>query len=501
MYLGTVLIFGLLALIVAVPLGVFGAYAFAGYTAGLLNFDIENLSISPDVLALEVAAGLAVPLIAALYPVIAGTRITVREAVSSYGLGVAVRRQADKQTSRQADGKRDNLPASLSARLSVSRPLLLSLRNTFRRKGRLALTLTTLTLGGAIFIGVVCVRDSLLITLDDAFKYWNYDVEVNFNRAYRSAYIEHEALRVPGAVKAESWAFRSARRQRADGSESANIVMIALPAATDMLQPTLLQGRWLLPAYENALVINTDLLRDEPDINVNDSIVLKMGDRETTWRVVGLVKGVLAGPFAYANYPYLTNVIGEVGRAGRVQVITAQHDAAFQSSVTKALEAHFERIGLRVSSTETTATNRARVESQFNIIVVFLMVMAILLAVVGGIGLMGTMSINVLERTREIGVMRAIGAADGAVIRIVVVEGILIGVTSWMVGATLAIPLSMALSNVVGNAFIRSPLSYTFSVSGAGLWLIIVVVLAALASILPAWNASRVSVRDVLAYE
>ncbi len=199
--------------------------------------------------------------------------------------------------------------------------------------------------------------------------------------------------------------------------------------------------------------------------------------------------------------PNLTNVIGEVGRAGRVQVITAQHDAAFQSSVTKALEAHFERIGLRVSSTETTATNRARVESQFNIIVVFLMVMAILLAVVGGIGLMGTMSINVLERTREIGVMRAIGAADGAVMRIVVVEGILIGVTSWMVGATLAIPLSMALSNVVGTAFLRAPLSYTFSVSGAGLWLIIVVVLVTLASILPAWNASRVSVRDVLAYE
>jgi putative ABC transport system permease protein len=488
MYLGTVLIFGLLALLVAVPLGVFGAYAFAGYTAGLLNFDIENLSISPDVLALEVAAGLAVPLVAALYPVIAGTRITVRAAVSGYGLG-------------KGHYGRSRLDRLIGRIRFLSRPLLLSLRNTFRRKGRLALTLTTLTLGGAIFIGVVCVRDSLLITLDDAFKYWNYDVEVNFNRAYRSAYIEHEALRVPGAVKAESWAFSAARRQRADGSESANIMMIALPAATDMLQPTLLQGRWLLPADENALVINTDLLRDEPDINVNDAIVFKMGDRETTWRVVGLVKGVLAGPYAYANYPYLTNVIGEVGRAGRVQVITAQHDAAFQSSVTKALEAHFEQIGLRVNSTETTATNRARVELQFDIIVVFLMVMAILLAVVGGIGLMGTMSINVLERTREIGVMRAIGAADGTVMRIVVVEGILIGVTSWIVGVILAIPLSMALSNVVGTAFLRAPLSYTFSLSGAALWLIIVVVLAALASILPAWNASRVSVRDVLAYE
>jgi putative ABC transport system permease protein len=441
-----------------VPLGAFGAHAFAGYTAGLLNFDIGGLDVSPAVLGLEVTAGLAVPLLAALYPVIAGTRVTVREAISAYGLGKG----------RFGRGRVDRL---LERVRGLSRPLLLSLRNTFRRKGRLALTLTTLTLGGAIFIGVVCVRDSLLITLDDAFKYWNYDVEVNFNRTYRGAYIEREALRVPGIVKAESWAFQGARRQRADGSESANILMIALPAATEMLQPTLLQGRWLLPADENAVVINTDLLKNEPDIEVGDQIVLKMDERESTWRVVGLVKGVLAGPFAYANYPYLTSVIGEVGRAGRVQVVTEPHDAAFQSRSAKALEAHFEQVGLRVSSTETTAANRTRVEAQFNIIVVFLMVMAILLAVVGGIGLMGTMSINVLERTREIGVMRAIGAVDGAVMRIVVVEGILIGVISWIVGAVLAIPLSMVLSNVVGTAFLRSPLTYIFSVGGAALWL------------------------------
>jgi putative ABC transport system permease protein len=248
-------------------------------------------------------------------------------------------------------------------------------------------------------------------------------------------------------------------------------------------------------------VINTDLVKNEPDLKVGDRIVLKIDERETTWQVVGLVKGVLAGPFAYANYPFLASTIREVGRAGRVQVITTQHDAAFQAQTAKALETRFEQDGLRVGTTETTAANRLRVESQFNIIVIFLMVMAILLAVVGGIGLMGTMSINVLERTREIGVMRAIGAADWAVIRIVLVEGILIGAISWVIGVLLAIPLSIGLSNVVGSAFLRSPLSYTFSISGAGIWLLIVTILAALASTLPAWNASRVSVRDVLAYE
>ena len=134
-------------------------------------------------------------------------------------------------------------------------------------------------------------------------------------------------------------------------------------------------------------------------------------------------------------------------------------------------------------------------------IVVFLLIMAMLLAVVGGLGLMGTMSINVLERTREIGVMRAIGATDGAMLRIVMVEGILIGMLSWLIGALVALPLSKLMNEGVGVAFQAPGLSFTFSTQGVLLWLGIVVVLAGLASFLPAWNATRVTVRDVLSYE
>ncbi len=127
--------------------------------------------------------------------------------------------------------------------------------------------------------------------------------------------------------------------------------------------------------------------------------------------------------------------------------------------------------------------------------------MAVLLAVVGGLGLMGTMSINVLERTREIGVMRAIGASDGSVRRIVIVEGVLIGVLSWAMGTAVAFPLSMLLSEAVGQSLLESPLSYTFSPPGALIWLVLVIVIATLASLLPAYRAARMSVRETLSYE
>src|SRR5262249_38883809 len=119
MYLATVLVYGLLALLIAVPLGALGAYAFTKYLAQLINFDIIDYTTPPRVLALEVGAGLVVPLLAALWPVLSGARVTVREAISNYGLG----------RGRFGRGRIDRLLEQVHF---LSRPLLLSLRNTFR---------------------------------------------------------------------------------------------------------------------------------------------------------------------------------------------------------------------------------------------------------------------------------------------------------------------------------------------------------------------------------
>jgi putative ABC transport system permease protein len=492
LYVGMVLIFSLLSLVVAVPLGGLAAYASTSYLANLINFDLAGFRIPSQALALEVAVGLIAPLLAALYPIFSGARITVREALSTYGL------------SKGHFGKNliDRLVEEVTSAIrALSRPMRLSLRNTFRRKGRLALTLSTLTLGGAIFIAVLSVHASLLTTFDDALTYWNYDIEVDFAHSHRIPKIEREAKSVPGVIEAESWTGNTARRVRPDGHEGPNIYVLAPPANTNMIQPEVIEGRWLRPDDENAIVLNTYVLKEEPDIKVGDEIVLKIEAREMTWQVVGIVKGVMTGSIAYANQPYFARMIRFVGRSGGVQIVGERHDSAFQSELAKKLKEHFDSRGLRVSSTETIASIRENVEYQFNIVVVFLTIMAILIAIVGGLGLMGTMSINVIERTREIGVMRAVGASDGSVLRIFMVEGLFIGVLSWFVGAILALPIGKLLSDAVGIAFTESPLNYTFSIKGTLLWLAVVLILAALASFLPARSASRLTVREVLAYE
>jgi putative ABC transport system permease protein len=123
------------------------------------------------------------------------------------------------------------------------------------------------------------------------------------------------------------------------------------------------------------------------------------------------------------------------------------------------------------------------------------------LAIVGGLGLSGTMSINVLERVREIGVMRAVGASDWIVLQVILVEGLVIGLISWFTGSLLAFPLSRILSDQLGLLLLENPLRFSFSIFGLLLWLVVAMVLSFLASYLPARNASRLTVREVLTYE
>ncbi len=165
------------------------------------------------------------------------------------------------------------------------------------------------------------------------------------------------------------------------------------------------------------------------------------------------------------------------------------------------LREHLESRGIELSGTETTQIMRDENKLMFTIIVAFLLLMAGLLAAVGGLGLTTTMSINVLERVREIGVLRAIGASNGSVRQIVLVEGIIMGLISWVVGLLLSVPTSIFMSEQLGLALIKIPLAYQYSFIAAALWFVVLQIVATVASLGPARNAERLTIREVLAYE
>ena len=308
MYLTMVLIYGLLALVLAIPLGIVGSRELSRFMAGLFNFNLTTIDVPPRAIIIQIIVGLLVPVLASLYPFIVGLRITAAEAMSSY------------QLSKQSFGTSllDRLMSGSllwTLRHVLIRPWILSLRNTFRSKGRLLLTLITLTLGGAIFIAVFSVQASLFRTLDDLLLAWNFDTMIIFSRSYRTAKIEQEALAVPGVVNADTWAQTVTRRVRPDGSESATIFVFAPHLNSELVAPPVLTaGRWLLPGDSNAVVITAFTLKDEADIKLGDEIVLKFAGRERICHVVGIAVGT-AAPMIYANYDYVAGITGNTGKA------------------------------------------------------------------------------------------------------------------------------------------------------------------------------------------
>jgi putative ABC transport system permease protein len=496
MYLVMVISYGILALLIAIPLGTLGARALSQALAGMFNFNLSTMDAPPQTMLAQIVIGLVLPVLASIFPFLSSLRMSAAEAMSTYTIGKG--RFGKNWIDQLLSGQ--NL--WFTRKLSI-RPFLLSIRNTFRSKGRLTLTLITLTLASATFVSVFNVRSSLRSTIDDMIKWFDFDVMLTFDRSYRADKLEQEASSVPGVTQTDVWIQLPVRMVRSDGSESGMMYMFAPHIGESALvrSPAIAEGRWLTPEDDNAVVVPSALLQDEPELGLEKEIVLKVYGKERSFKIVGTYLGSSFGSVIYANYDYLAKVTNRVGEADALLVRTRLHDTASVDAESQALEEHFERMGLGVSMMSTLPRERADAEAIFDAIVVLLLVMAILLALVGGLGLMGTMSINVLERTREIGVLRAIGAPNRGVAQVFILEGITIGLLSWGMGSLLAIPMTQGLNAALGSATMGAPLTYSYSMPGLWLWLVVVLLLSAFASFIPARNASRLTVREVLAYE
>jgi putative ABC transport system permease protein len=485
-YLTTALIYGLLSLFLAVPFGAVAAYLLAGVLLNLFNVNVGGFRLMPQAVGIQVAVGLFVPLLAALVPVIGGARITPHQAISTYGLGGGFGRSWF-----------DRLIGLIR---SLPRPFALSLRNTFRRKARIVLTLITLVLGGVMFIVVMSVSASMDYTLEVLLDQLAFDVLVVFDRAYRDVRLVDVAERVPGVTGAELWDQRAAELALESGEER-EMYLWAVPPDSKIFHPHIVSGRPLRPGDGKVILLNTKIAYDE-GIEVGDTIELTIGDKESTWTVVGLnlnVNNLQRDNFV--PFDALARETGNVNRGALLMVTSEQHDETTHKKLIRDLRGAYSDRNMEPVILQSAAEVRQSNKIVFSAVTYLMLAMAVLAAAVGSVGLMSTMSINVVERRREIGVMRAIGATSIAITGIFCAEGILVGVLSWLIAVPLSYPGSVVFNNLVSDKLFQIPLDFSFSFGGLVLWLIIVIVLSAIASLWPALSATQVSVRESLAYE
>lgn len=476
-------VLGLVGCLVSVPLAALIGRGYAGFTAEILNFDIRGVGIPWWSFALQMVVGAILPVAAAAIPVLHGCRVPTAEALRDVGVSLSA-----------GDS------AAFMRRLPwLSRPVLLSLRNAFRRRQRLILTLITLATGGAVYLGARNLRRSVIQSVDQLFAPQRFDMSVRFTKAHAPDSLVRVIQNVPGVAQTEAWHSARTARVRNDGTMGDPFSLTAAPAETQLLQLTMLTGRRLRESDTEALIITRRLVADDSAFKIDGLVRLLIEGKVVTWRVVGIVEG---GPSdaAYVTREALAATTGQRGAATAVIASTAGDDAS-RLEIMQRVRGSLIEAGLEPASGQLISEQRKVVEDHLLTVVDFLGVMGQLMIVVGGLGLASTMSLAVLERTREIGVLRAIGAQHGAILAMVQVEGLVIALLSWAIALPLSIPLSAMLGQAFGRIFLQVPLTLLPEATGALRWLAVVLVVSVAACAWPAHAAMRVTTAAALSYE
>ena len=382
---------------------------------------------------------------------------------------------------------------------------MISLRNTFRQKNRLILTLVTLSLGGAIFIATFNVQIALTEYIDQVAQYFLADVNLDFERPYRISKVQEDLRQITNIARVEGWSYAPTELILDNGQIGDSVQLIGPPLDTVLLNAIIEKGRWLNLEDHNAVVLNEVFLANFPDLKIGDQLNLRVAGEDTKWTIVGFFKlvGKSAGYIAYTDYKSLAAINNSPNHTNVYRIASSEKNMSTenQKQLAANVAARMRERGYKILHVEAGKSMLEATTDGLNIITIFLLIMALLSGLVGSIGLMGTMSLNIMDRTREIGVMRAIGASDFSVFRLVVIEGGIIGFISWLLSIILAIPITKILSDAISNALFDSPGLFAFTYKGVLIWFIVVTILSITASILPAWNAVRLTIREVLAYE
>ena len=488
MYAIIPLTYGLVALIIALPIALFGARFLADFILGIVNFNATIHSFPTWLWALQIGLGIVVPLLAALLPILQTSRVSVREAIDNM---VIKGGNADSLISRAFVLVTDKW-------LNLSRPIIISLQNTFRRRGRLIFTLIALTLGSAIFMAVSTMQLSTANTLNEATAFYNHDVQALLEGPVRVSVLEKKLANLPELEALEGWENFGARIVEADGNEGTTVGITAMPVDSEMVLPRMLEGSWLTESNERQVVVNTMILEFNPDLKLGGTVKLNVNGKKDDWTIVGIAKEQLRGPEAYIPFEVYSRNYGKVGKAS--QIVMTAAPGVTQAELATAVDKDLRAFGMQVMAVNTIENDLDGMRFQFGIVTMLLTVMSVLITTVGGFGLVGTMGMNVTERIREIGVMRSIGADTRMILNIVIIEGLVIGLISWTIGAAVSIPIGQMLGNTIGDLLMGSPLTHTFSTTGVLIWLGVVVTLSTLASIMPALKAARLEVRETLAH-
>ncbi|MFI5271677.1 MAG: FtsX-like permease family protein [Ktedonobacterales bacterium] len=480
-YLSSVALYAVAGTVLGIALGIYAGYAIAQYLTGIIVLDLGPFTLDRGVIALSAAVGLGVPLLAALAPLWSGTRITVREALAGYGLGAgtAARAQRRRVSHRSAGG-----PAAA-----------VGTRGIFRRPVRAALTLLALTLSATAFLAIQTTTYSANQFISHIFSQYDFDAFVSIKpQPWKQA--QTRLLAVPNVGVVERFEQQELR------TKWGNLRVQATDPDTTLYHYDMLRGTWFGGEAPGAIILS-EQASQQAGLGVGNTITVTGATNTATWRIIGIARDQNGGlgtiGTGFVTISTLHSFTGVPADQASVFMLRAvNRSPAAVNQLATALDRTLRADGL--SPFISTAQQQiAQNQQEFGILYALLNAVAAIVALVGLLGLFNTLTTSVLERRREIGILRSMGATGWRVAGIFWTEGLALAGIAWLVAVALGIPAAYAFVALISNVLIQIP--FAFSPLALATMLVFTLVVATLASIIPAASAARVRVVDTLRYE
>ena len=482
-YLLGVGLLGALAAAISLPLALPAGRAIGVYMARFLNFELTSAGTPAWLPVALLALGTAVPM------VVAGRRVFQTA-------GLPVRRALDRVWLTRSDALTD---VTAGLRWLPTLPAI-AIRSLVRRPGRVLMTSAALALGLLFFIVALNLRSSVLETVDSVARTRQHDLVLSFREAWPVADLTSWAQAFPVVVSSEPWLRDQGQLGAADGRRSNSAPVLGLPLPSAVLTPDVIAGRWLQPGDVAAIVVTQKLQADAPWLEVGRRYQLAVDEGTETVELVGMVKEFGAGSI-YAPRSLVARLNRQAGQADTLLVRLNDSSFGAQRRAAAELESSLVDTPRQLTSVVTTGILAVIVRAHLDVIVALLMVIAGLLLVVAAFGLASSISVSIIERYRELGVLKALGAGAGAIALIFGLEAVLLAALGWLMALPLAPGLSRLLSGALGTAIVEYPFAYRGSPAGYLGALGVAVVVAVIAALAPVIAASRIPTQRALRSE
>lgn len=486
-YLLSALVYGVVGTALGLVVGAFASWRLMLYIGALLNLTVV-FQVSTLGVALGVFVGIGVALLAGMIPALVATRIPVKRALESYGI-----------TPTYGRGQLDRAVQRL-----VSLPPLaaMSVRNLARRPSRALVTMIVIGVAVATSLAAQAVSATVDTAIDDLFQTYRADAWVWFGE-YVGDNMRAALTSVDGVERVEVWSLQNAwvSKDADDETESARARIWGLPADTELYIPKLVEGRWYGAGSSDGAVISTDLV-ESLGVRLGDPIQVDTAGERRTFRVVGITidNSVFLGSEVAGKVFIPETVVAKMQRREGWATFFA---ASFTRHDVEGVRAQLDEITQTFKRYQIGSDSAVRevegAKEQTRILTIALGAMSVLVGLIGALGVVNTITLNVLERRREIGVLRSIGASDINVMQAFLTEGLAFGVGGWVIGVLLGFPLGLVLVSVMEAVLFH--LDYIFTPQMALISLGFALLITGGASLIPALAAARMKVKEVLRYE